>query len=86
MSNKEFISDNATEGTTNVTNMPDSRIYGELTFWLYIYNKLKENDDWAALHHYRRKFECVHQQICVAKPMALTAHYMIQLACITHLV
>ena len=80
MANKEFISDNATEGTTNVTNMPDSRIYGELTFWLYIYNKLKENDDWAALHHYRRKFECVHQQICVAKPMAFNCSLYDQLS------
>lgn len=80
VSNKEFISDNATEGTTNVTNLPDSRVFGELPFWIYIYNKLAEPDDWAALHHYRRKFEYVYKQICVSKPMAFNCSLYDQLS------
>ena len=67
--NTTFISDNNTEGTVNIENLPDSRIYGELPFWIYIYNQLKESNDFAALHHYRRRFEYVHENVCLAKPM-----------------
>lgn len=78
MSNKTFLSDNNTQDTINVTGL-DSRIYGELPFWQYILSQM-EFDDFASLHHYRRKFEYVYQQICVAKPMAFNCSLYDQLA------
>ena len=67
MSNKTFLSDNNTPDTINVTGL-DSRIYGELPFWKYILTQM-EFDDFASLHHYRRKMNFVQEQICIPKPM-----------------
>mgnify|MGYP006935955641 CR=1 FL=1 len=58
ISNKVFITDNKdfakSSGAVLVDSVYDSRVFGDITFWDWIYNNIREND-FGCLLHYRRK-------------------------------
>lgn len=58
ISNKVYLTDfrkfSKESGAILVDSVYDSKVFGEITFWDYIYKNIK-NDDWACLCGYRRK-------------------------------
>jgi hypothetical protein len=58
ISNKVYLTDfkefSKESGATLVDSVYDSKVFGEITFWDYIYKTIRD-DDWACLCAYRRK-------------------------------
>lgn len=81
ISNRIYITDNKefakSSGAILVDSVYDSKVFGDITFWDYIYKTIRENDEGCLLHYRRKIYPRIGIQ--VAQPIKFTCTVLQQL-------